>query len=416
MDKTSFLISTFSLLTTIQFLLQPQMASGLAKGKMVTVLSIDGGGIRGIIPGTLLGFLESKLQELDGAEARIADYFDVIAGTSTGGLVTTMLAAPNKHNRPMFAARDINNFYMEHCPKIFPQSSRNNFIGAVTGLFGTITGPKYDGKYLKTMVKDLLGNLTLKQTLTDVIIPTFDIKRLQPIIFSTDDANVDVSKNALLSDICLGTSAAPTFLPAHYFETKDANGKMRSYDLIDGGVAANNPTLMAITHISKELLMGKFKFVDIKPMESRNMLVLSLGTGVPKLAEKYSAAAASKWGLLNWVYNNGAMPMLEVYGDASSDMVDIHVSTLFQSLHNEKNYLRIQDDTLTGNAASLDMATKENMERLVQIANELLKRPLSRVNLETGRFDEVVGEGTNEAALIRFAKLLSEERKLRKVE
>ena len=54
-------------------------------------------------------------------------------------------------------------------------------------------------------------------------------------------ANEDVSKNALLSDICLGTSAAPTFLPAHYFETKDANGKTRSYDLIDGGVAANNP-------------------------------------------------------------------------------------------------------------------------------------------------------------------------------
>ncbi|GFY93841.1 acyl transferase/acyl hydrolase/lysophospholipase superfamily protein [Actinidia rufa] len=354
------------------------MASGLTKGKMVTVLSIDGGGIRGIIPGTLLGFLESKLQELDGAEARIADYFDVIAGTSTGGLVTTMLAAPNKNNRPMFAARDINNFYMEHCPKIFPQSSRNNFIGAVTGLFGTITGPKYDGKYLKTMVKDLLGNLTLKQTLTDVIIPTFDIKRLQPIIFSTDDANEDVSKNALLSDICLGTSAAPTFLPAHYFETKDASGKTRSYDLIDGGVAANNPTLMAITHISKELLMGKFDFVDIKPMESSNMLVLSLGTGVPKQAEKYSAPAASKWGLLNWVYNNGAMPLLDIYGDASSDMVDIHVSTLFRSLNNEKNYIRIQDDTLTGDAASLDIATKENMERLVQIGNELLKRPLSR--------------------------------------
>ncbi|XP_057500689.1 patatin-like protein 2 isoform X1 [Actinidia eriantha] len=392
------------------------MGSGLTKGKNVTVLSIDGGGIRGIIPGTLLGFLESKLQELDGAEARIADYFDVIAGTSTGGLVTTMLAAPNKNNRPMFAARDINNFYLEHCPKIFPQSSQNNVIGTVTGLFGTVTGPKYDGKYLKTMVKDLLGNLTLKQTLTDVIIPTFDIKCLQPIIFSTDDAYEDVSKNALLSDICLGTSAAPTFLPAHYFETKDANGKTRSYDLIDGGVAANNPTLMAITHISKELLMGKFKFVDIKPMESNNMLVLSLGTGVPKQAEKYSALAASKWGLLNWVYNNGAMPLLDVYGDASSDMVDIHVSTLFRSLNNEKNYIRIQDDTLTGDAASLDIATKENMERLVQIGNELLKRPLSRVNLETGRFDEVVGEGTNEAALIRFAKLLSEERKHRHVE
>ncbi|KAG5535682.1 hypothetical protein RHGRI_023446 [Rhododendron griersonianum] len=410
-NKGNFFIAITFLAVVLQFL-QPQMASGLTKGKMVTVLSIDGGGIRGIIPGTLLGFLESKLQELDGANVRLADYFDVIAGTSTGGLVTAMLTAPNKDNRPMYAAKDINNFYLENCPKIFPQSSRNNFITKVTSLFGAVTGPEYDGKYLRSLTRELLGNITINQTLTDVIIPTFDIKRLQPVIFSTDDGKENVSKNALLSDICLGTSAAPTFLPAHYFETKDGNGKTRSFDLIDGGVAANNPTLMAITYISKEILKGKFKFVDMKPMEGSRMLVLSLGTGAPKLEEKYSAAEASKWGLLSWVYDNGATPMVDIYGDASSDMVDIHVSTLFQSLHCEKNYLRIQDDTLAGDASSVDIATTENMQKLVQIGNELLKKPVSRVNLETGKFDEVQGEGTNEVALIRFAKLLSEEKRL----
>jgi hypothetical protein len=91
-----------------------------AYGSIVTVLSIDGGGVRGIIPGTILAFLEAKLQELDGPDARIADYFDVIAGTSTGGLVTAMLTAPNKEGRPLFAAKDINDFYLKHCPKIFP--------------------------------------------------------------------------------------------------------------------------------------------------------------------------------------------------------------------------------------------------------------------------------------------------------
>ncbi|PON31791.1 Patatin-related protein [Parasponia andersonii] len=88
---------------------------------VITVLSIDGGGIRGIIPGTILSCLESELQKLDGEEARIADYFDVIAGTSTGGLVTAMLTAPDENKRPLFAAKDINDFYLEHCPKIFPQ-------------------------------------------------------------------------------------------------------------------------------------------------------------------------------------------------------------------------------------------------------------------------------------------------------
>lgn len=61
------------------------------------------------------------VQKLDGEEARLADYFDVIAGTSTGGLVTAMLTAPNEKNRPLFAAKDITDFYLHHCPKIFHQ-------------------------------------------------------------------------------------------------------------------------------------------------------------------------------------------------------------------------------------------------------------------------------------------------------
>ncbi|EOX91346.1 Phospholipase A 2A, IIA,PLA2A [Theobroma cacao] len=390
------------------------MASRFAKGKMVTVLSIDGGGVRGIIPGTLLSFLESKLHELDGANARIADYFDIIAGTSTGGLIATMLTAPNKQNRPMYAAKDINNFYLEHCPKIFPQNSRLNFLASMASFFrATSMGPKYDGKYLRSLTNQLLEDITLKQTLTNVVIPAFDIKLLQPVIFSTDDAKADALKNARLADVCVGTSAAPTFLPAHYFETKNADGKTRTFDLIDGGVAANNPTMLAINHFSKEILKHGTEFVEIEPMDSRRMLVLSLGTGEAKHEEKYSAAAASKWGMIDWLYEKGKTPLLDVFWDASSDIVDFHTSTQFQCLNSKDNYLRIQDDTFTGDAASVDIATEENLKKLIGIGTELLKKRVSRVNLETGKFEEVEGEPTNEVALANFAKKLSEERKLR---
>ncbi|KAF5183918.1 Patatin-like protein [Thalictrum thalictroides] len=374
--------------------------------KVITLLSIDGGGVRGIIPGILLSFLESKLQELDGEDARLADYFDLVAGTSTGGLVTAMLTCPNENNRPLYAAKDIVKFYLDHTPKIFPQNARS----PIKSFFGAIAGPKYSGKYLRSTVRKVLGETRLSQTLTRVIVPAFDIKLLQPTMFTTHEAIVDVLRNPLLSDVCISTSAAPTYLPAHYFETKDdSNGTSRCFNLIDGAVAANNPTHMALSHIFKEMKKNE-DYYEMKPMEKTKILVISLGTGCPKFEEKFNAAAAAKWGLLGWLYTKGTTPIIESFVQASSDIVDIHTTTIFQTLNCEKNYLRIQDDTLTGDAASVDVTTKTNLENLVKIGNELLKKPVSRVNLETGKQEELKGEGTNEEALSRFAKILCNER------
>ncbi|GLU04305.1 hypothetical protein SLE2022_214600 [Rubroshorea leprosula] len=389
-------------------LLQPP-----TNGNLITILSIDGGGIRGIIPGTILTFLETQLQKLDGEEARLSDYFDVIAGTSTGGLVTAMLSTPNETNRPLFAAKDIKDFYLEHCPKIFPQDSSALFAPA-TNLVRSLSGPKYDGKYLHEVIREKLGEKTLTQTLTNVVIPTFDIKNLQPTIFSSFQVKNDPCLNALLSDICISTSAAPTYLPAHHFETEDyINGKLREFNLVDGSVAANNPTLVAISEVTKEITKGNLDFFSIKANDYSRFLVISLGTGTAKSEGKYSALNAAKWGLLGWLTSDHSTPLVDVFTQASSDMVDFHLATVFQALDSEESYLRIQDDTLTGPLASVDVATEKNLEDLVKVGEELLKKPVSRVNLDYGHVEAIGSKETNAEALIRMAAILSEEKRLR---
>ncbi|XP_074570516.1 patatin-like protein 2 [Curcuma longa] len=385
-------------------------------GKRITVLSIDGGGIRGLIPATIIDFLESELQKLDGPDARIADYFDVISGTSTGGLIATMLAAPGENNKALFAAKDIVQFYLDHSPKIFPQR-RSGFLSSALNLVDAFSGPKYNGKYLRSKIQELLGNTKLSQTLTNIVIPAFDIKLSQPIIFSSFETEQLPLHDALLSDICISTSAAPTYLPGHYFETQDDQGNTKSFNLIDGGVAANNPTISAMSQLTKQILKSNTDFDSYEPVDYSRFLVISIGTGAAKQEENYTAQMSSRWGLLGWLYNRGNTPIIDVFSQASSDMVDIYIAHVFQAQDSEGRYLRIQDDTLTGDATSVDKSTEKNLQNLVEIGKKLLEKPVSRVNLETGLSEPVVdGKGgmtSNRDRLVNFAKKLSNERKRR---
>ncbi|GMI94083.1 phospholipase A IVA [Hibiscus trionum] len=389
------------------------MATPPAQEKMLTVLSIDGGGIRGLIPGTILAALEAKLQELDGADVRLADYFDIISGTSTGGLIATMLAAPNDEGRPLIPASDINKFYLEHGSKIFPELSRIAYWWEVLQK-NPPQNPVYDGVYLRDLTNKLLQDKTLKDiTLTNLVIPTFDIKLLHAVIFSSNDAKSDVLNNARLADVCNGTSAAPIYFPAHHFETQDAEGNTQTFDLIDGGVAAGNPTLVAMNSFYKEKLKQKSGIPEIETIDGRKMLVLSLGTGAAPFEEKYNADMVSKWSIIDWVIQlpQAHTPLFDSVAGGTSDMVDFSIAARFQSVQAIENYLRIQENGLTGDMAKSDIATDENMKNLIDVGEKLLKKRVSRINWETGRYEEVEEDITNEEALANFAKRLSDEKK-----
>ncbi|KAG7544773.1 Patatin-like phospholipase domain [Arabidopsis suecica] len=381
-------------------------------GSLVTILSLDGGGVRGIIAGVILAYLEKQLQEIDGENVRLADYFDVIAGTSTGGLVTAMLTAPDGTGRPRYAAKDIVPFYLEHCPKIFPQPT--GVLALLPKLPKLLSGPKYSGNYLRTLVGTLLGETKLHQTLTNIVIPTFDIKTLQPTFFSSYQALADPSLNVKVSDICLGTSAAPTFLPAHYFSSEDSQGKTREFNLVDGGVTANNPTLVAITAVSKQIVKNNPDMGTLKPLGFDKFLVISIGTGSAKKEEKYSAKKAAKWGIISWLYEDGSTPILDITMESSRDLVHYHSSVLFKALESEDKYLRIDDDTLEGDVSSLDLSTKSNLEKLIKIGEKMLTKRVVQMNIDTGVYEPVTENVNNDEQLKRFAKILSDERKLRR--
>uniref|UniRef100_A0A1J3GRS7 Patatin n=1 Tax=Noccaea caerulescens TaxID=107243 RepID=A0A1J3GRS7_NOCCA len=384
-----------------------------AFGKLVTILSLDGGGVRGIIAGVILAYLEKQLQEIDGEDVRLADYFDVVAGTSTGGLMAGMLTVPNKTGRPYFAAKDIVPFYLEHSPKIFPQPKA--MAALLPKLPKLLSGPKYDGKYLRKLLNDLLGETKLHQTLTNVVIPTFDIKKLQPTLFSSYQALADPSLDVKMSDICIGTSAAPTFFPPHYFSNEDSQGKTTEFNLVDGAVTANNPTLVAITAVSRQIVKKNPDMGELEPLGYNKFLVISIGTGSAKIEEKYSAKKAAKWGIISWLYESGSTPILDIVSESSRDIVHFHSSVLFAALQSEDKYLRIDDDTLEGDTNSMDLATKSNLENLKKIGEKILKNRVAQMNIDTGAYEPVSRNVTNDQELKRFAEILSDERKSRRI-
>lgn len=125
-------------------------------GKRLTILSVDGGGVRGLISATVLAELEGQLQRLDGPEARLVDYFDVISGTNFGGLITSMISSPRAEgsNRPLFTAREVVQFFQTHAYEIFPQGRDPS--GQTRRNFMALKGPKYFSRGLRHLLDQVL--------------------------------------------------------------------------------------------------------------------------------------------------------------------------------------------------------------------------------------------------------------------
>lgn len=218
--------------------------------KKVTILSIDGGGIRGLIPAAFLARLEEKIQQKTGDnDARLAEYFDLMVGTSTGGLLTLLYTAPNEEKaKPKYAAKEGVDLFKEHGPKIFHSS----WFGSAKNLFRD----KYSPSYLEKILSDKLGDKTLADLFCPTAIMAFNTTTDSSFAFRSWKAISTVEDKALhkknkydyyAKDVARATSAAPTYFPPASISFVDADPKQDPpQTFIDGGVASNNPALVGL--------------------------------------------------------------------------------------------------------------------------------------------------------------------------
>jgi uncharacterized protein len=264
------------------------------RGKL-RVLCIDGGGIRGLIPAILLARLEERIRARDPG-ATLASAFELIAGTSTGGLIALGLATP-RAGRPAMSAADVVELYSgDEARAIFGRPALRQLPGL--GRLVDALDPKYEPDGLRRVLQARLGDARLAESLTGLVITSYDMQGRQPRFLKPWQAGAEEISAV---DAGLATASAPTYFPP-----------LRSGDatLVDGGVFVNNPTIAAT--------MEAMKRQEGDPIHADDLLVVSLGTGQYERA--YDPDEVAGWGALGWILpTQGEPPLISAMFDGQSD-------------------------------------------------------------------------------------------------
>ena len=296
---------------------------------MKKILSIDGGGIRGLIPALILSEIEKKTGK------PISKCFDLIAGTSTGGILALGLTKPGEDGQPEFSASDLAKIYQKRGKEIFNRSFWKG-MSSVGGLADEL----YDHDGLEKMLAEYFGDTPIKEALTPVLIPTYDISNRVPLfIKSWRDEHFTV----LMKHVARATSAAPTFFEPSLVTI---NGSRKP--LVDGGIFINSPSVSAYAEA--------IRIFD----DEEHFLLLSLGTG--ELNRPIAYEEARDWGKISWL-----RPLLDCIFDGVSDAADYQLKKFLGD-----DYIRLQAN-LDVASDDMDNVSEGNIKNLEAEAKKLIR-------------------------------------------
>lgn len=324
------------------------------------VLALDGGGIRGLIPAHVL-------QELERRSGRpVSAMFDLIAGTSTGGILALGLTKPDEAGGPEFSAADMCGLYLDDGQKIFPHS----LFQEARSLHGLIDA-RYPSAPIEAILAERFGKTMLSAALREVVIPSYDMSRPGPFFFKREYARSDSEHwDVPMALVARATSAAPTYFDPAILP---AAGAERDHALADGGTFANDPTLCGYADALR---------LDT---ERRPVVVVSIGTGLPPQTVgsgpiPIEPAAAGDFGLAKW-----ARPILDVVLDGVPKAVEYQMNVLAGASGGQLTYHRLQT-SLPSASHALDDASPGNCAKLLADAQALVEesdRALDAICAET---------------------------------
>ena len=290
----------------------------------IKVLSIDGGGIRGIIPAVILAELQKRI----GTD--FGQVFDLIAGTSTGGIIALGIGTKCKNGGP-YAASELVGLYVQNGPSIF----KKNFLTPEREL----VHPKYSPDALEAALATFFGDAQFDSALAPLLISSYDLQSQLPFFFKSHRIAAKPGYNWNVADIARATSAAPTYFPPLHL-----GRGAEDYALVDGGVFVNNPSMAAYAE-ARALYPDAAEF-----------FIVSVGTG--NRQDQITYAAASEWGLLGW-----AKQIAPVLMDSVSEAVDYELAALPGC-----TYHRLQINNLQQASSDMDDVTPENLAALQSVA------------------------------------------------
>jgi patatin-like phospholipase/acyl hydrolase len=300
------------------------------------ILSIDGGGIRGLIPAVVLDRIEQRVGR------PIAECFDLVSGTSTGGILAVGLTRAGEDGRALWTAAELIELYETQGPEIFDRT----VFQAISSGFG-IEDEKYPRTNLEAALEHYLGDARLRDALTEVLIAAYETEQRFPFFFKRRRAREDPAYDFPIAKVAYATSAAPTYFEPLKLETRDT---IDYFSLVDGGVYANNPAMCA--------------YAEAKRYEpERPVMMVSLGTG--QLTRSLAYDHVKDWGLREWIWPH--TPILNVMFDGVSDTVDYQLTQLLD----EDLYYRFQP-TLDLAKDDMDDASPENLRALKLQATRML--------------------------------------------